>query len=79
MKKALFSIAVLLCLAFSLRADTYTPFLTEEQYLQQLWDTIVDRYDVEGLEFVANDMSQKLNGEHFAPEKIADTRIAANA
>ena len=62
MKKTVFSIAVLLCLALSLRANIYTPFLTEEQYLQQLWDTIVDRYDVEGLEFVANDMSQKLNG-----------------
>ena len=62
MKKTLLSLIVFLCLAFSLKADTYTPFLTEEQYVQHLLDTIGDRYDIEGLEFVANDMSQKLNG-----------------
>ena len=50
MKKAFFSLTVLLCFALSLRADVYTPFLTEEQYLQLIWDTIVDRYDVEGLD-----------------------------
>ncbi len=77
MKKALFSIAVLLCLALSLRADTYTLFLTEEQYLQQLWDTIVDRYDVEGLEFVANDMSQKLNGVMLVA--VRDTVLVEHA
>ena len=62
MKKTLLSTIVFLCLAFSLKADMYSPFLTEEQYVQYLLDTIGDRYDVEGLEFVANDMSQKLNG-----------------
>ena len=62
MKKTIFSIAAFLCLAFSLRADVFTPFLTEEQYIQHLLDTIGDRYDIEGLEFVANEMSEKLNG-----------------
>ena len=62
MKKTLLSTIVFLCLAFSLKADMYSPFLTEELYVQYLLDTIGDRYDVEGLEFVANDMSQKLNG-----------------
>ena len=62
MKKTLLSTIVFLCLAFSLKADMYSPFLTEEQYVQYLLDTIGDRYDVEGLEFVANDMSEKLNG-----------------
>ena len=62
MKKAIFPIVVFLCLAMSLKADTYTPFLTEEQYIQHLLDTIGDRYDIEGLEFVANEMSEKLNG-----------------
>ena len=62
MKKTLLSLIVFLCLAFSLKADTFTPFLTEEQYVQYLLDTIGDRYDIEGLEFVANDMSEKLNG-----------------
>ena len=62
MKKTLLSTIVFLCLAFSLKADMYSPFLTEEQYVQYLLDTIGDRYDIEGLEFVANDMSQKLNG-----------------
>ena len=62
MKKAIFPIVVFLCLALSLKADTYTPFLTEEQYVQHLLDTIGDRYDIEGLEFVANEMSEKLNG-----------------
>ena len=62
MKKAIFPIVVFLCLALSLKADTYTPFLTEEQYIQHLLDTIGDRYDIEGLEFVANEMSEKLNG-----------------
>ncbi len=77
MKKAFFSIAVLLCLALSLRADVYTPFLTEEQYPQQLWDTIVDRYDVEGLEFVANDMSEKLNGVMLVA--VRDTVLVEHA
>lgn len=77
MKKVFFSIFVLLCLSFSLRADTFTPFLSEEQYLQQLCDSIVDRYDVEGLEFVANDMSQKLNGVMLVA--VRDTVLVKHA
>lgn len=61
-KKILFPIVVLVCLAVNLRADTYTAFFTEERYRQYLLDTIGDRYDIEGLEFVANEMSEKLNG-----------------
>lgn len=62
MKKAILSIAVLMCLAFTLKADTYTAFFDQEKYDQYLLDTIGDRYDIEGLEFVANEMSEKLNG-----------------
>ena len=61
-KKILFPLAVFMCLAVSLRADTYTAFFTEERYQQYLLDTIGDRYDIEALEFVANEMSEKLNG-----------------
>ena len=61
-KKILFPIVVLMCLAISLKADTYTTFFTEEIYLAQILDTIDDRYDIEGLEFVADEMSEKLNG-----------------
>jgi CubicO group peptidase (beta-lactamase class C family) len=62
MKQILFSIAVLVCLVMNLMADTYTAFFTEERYRQHLLDTIGDRYDIEALEFVANEMSEKLNG-----------------
>lgn len=62
MKKVSFFIVVLMCFALSLRADTYTTFFTEERYRQSLLDTIGDRYDIEALEFVANEMSEKLNG-----------------
>ena len=62
MKKVTFFIVVLMCFALSLRADTYTTFFTEERYRQYLLDTIGDRYDIEALEFVANEMSEKLNG-----------------
>ena len=62
MKKAIIAIVVFMCLALTLRADTYTAFFTEEIYLAQLLDTIDDRYDIEGLEFVADEMSEKLNG-----------------
>lgn len=62
MKKIVFTIAVLVCLALNLKADIYTVFFMEERYRQHLLDTIGDRYDIEGLEFVANEMSQKLNG-----------------
>ena len=51
-----------MCFALSLKADTYTTFFTEERYRQHLLDTIGDRYDIEALEFVANEMSEKLNG-----------------
>lgn len=77
MKKILIVLAVLLCLAFSLKADTFTAFFTEERYLQQLWDTIGDRYDIEGLEFVANDMSEKLNGTLLVA--IRDTVLVEHA
>ena len=62
MKKAIFAIAVFVCFALTLKADTFTAFFTKVRYTQYLLDTIGDRYDVEGLEFVANDMSDKLNG-----------------
>ena len=62
MKKAIIPIVVFLCLALSLRADTYTTFFTEERYRQYLLDTIDDRYDIEALEFVSCEMSEKLNG-----------------
>ncbi|MBP5563658.1 MAG: beta-lactamase family protein [Bacteroidales bacterium] len=62
MKKAIFTIAVLMCLVTILKADTYTVFFDEEKYNQYLLDTIGDRYDIEGLEFVANEISEKLNG-----------------
>lgn len=77
MKKAIIAIAVFMCLALSLRADTYTAFFTEEIYLAQLLDTIDDRYDIEGLEFVANEMSQKLNGVMLVA--VRDTVLVEHA
>lgn len=62
MKKVFSAIVVLMCLAVSLKADTGTAFFTKERYRQYLLDTIGDRYDIEALEFVANEMSEKLNG-----------------
>ena len=62
MKKVTFFVVVLMCFALSLKADTHTTFFTEERYRQCLIDTIGDRYDIEALEFVANEMSEKLNG-----------------
>ena len=61
-KKIFFPIVVFMCLVMTLRADTYAAFYAEEIYLAHLLDTIDDRYDIEALEFVANEMSQKLNG-----------------
>ena len=61
-KKILFPIVVFMCFAVTLKADIYTAFFTEERYRQHLLDTIGDRYDIEALEFVANEMSEKLNG-----------------
>ena len=77
MKKAFFSIAVFLCLAFSLKADIYALLFTEEQYQQYLLDTIGDRYDVEGLEFVANEMFEKLNGAILVA--VGDTVLVEHA
>ena len=62
MKKVIFFIVVLMCFALPLKADLYTAFFTEERCRQHPLDTIGDRYDIEALEFVANEMSEKLNG-----------------
>jgi CubicO group peptidase (beta-lactamase class C family) len=77
MKNKLFTIAVFLCLAVSLRADTYTAFFTEERYQRYLLDTIGDRYDIEGLEFVADEMSEKLNGTMLVA--VRDTVLVEHA
>lgn len=77
MKKIIFATAVFVCLAITLKADTYTAFFTKERYFQQLLDTIGDRYDIEGLEFVANDMSEKLNGTMLVA--IRDTVLVEHA
>lgn len=62
MKKALLFIAVLMGLVLSLKADTNAAFPFNSPFGTNPWDTIGDRYDIEGLEFVANEMSEKLNG-----------------
>jgi CubicO group peptidase (beta-lactamase class C family) len=62
MKRALFIIAVLMGLVLSLKADTNAAFPFNSPFGTNPWDTIGDRYDIEGLEFVANEMSDKLNG-----------------
>ena len=49
-------------LVLSLKADTNTAFPFNSPFGTNPWDTIGDRYDIEGLEFVANEMSDKLNG-----------------
>jgi CubicO group peptidase (beta-lactamase class C family) len=77
MKKILFTIAVFLCLALSIKADTNAAFLTEDCCQQHLLDTIGDRYDIEGLEFVANEMSEKLNGVMLVA--IRDTVLLEHA
>lgn len=77
MKKAIIPIVVFLCLALSLRADTYTTFFTEERYRQYLLDTIDDRYDIEALEFVSCEMSEKLNGSMLIA--VRDTVLVEHA
>ena len=62
MKKALLFIAVLMGLVLSLKADTNAAFPFNSPFGTNPRDTIGDRYDIEGLEFVANEMSEKLNG-----------------
>lgn len=49
-------------LVLSLKADTNAAFPFNSPFGTNPWDTIGDRYDIEGLEFVANEMSEKLNG-----------------
>lgn len=56
------TLAVFVCLTLSLRAETDTAFFFEDSLVETLLDTIGDRYDIEALEFVANEMSEKLNG-----------------
>ncbi len=77
MKKTIFAIVVLVCFVWTLKADTFTVFFTEERYRQYLLDTIGDRYDIEGLEFVANDMSDKLNGALLVA--VRDTVLVEHA
>ena len=77
MKKTIFAIVVLVCFVLTLKADTFTVFFTEERYWQYLLDTIGDRYDIEGLEFVANDMSDKLNGALLVA--VRDTVLVEHA
>ncbi len=56
-------IAVFLCFAGVLHANTNTVLYWDKVGLKTSVDTIIDGpYDVEALEFVANDMSEKLNG-----------------
>lgn len=77
MKKTIFAIVVLVCFVLTLKADTFTVFFIEERYRQYLLDTIGDRYDIEGLEFVANDMSDKLNGALLVA--VRDTVLVEHA
>lgn len=77
MKKTIFAIVVLVCFVLTLKADTFTVFFTEERYRQYLLDTIGDRYDIEGLEFVANEMSDKLNGALLVA--VRDTVLVEHA
>ena len=77
MKKTIFAIVVLVCFVLTLKADTFTVFFTEDRYRQYLLDTIGDRYDIEGLEFVANDMSDKLNGALLVA--VRDTVLVEHA
>lgn len=77
MKKAIFSLFVFLCLAMSLIADTYTLFYEEDSCLGSSWDTIGDRYDIEGLEFVANEISESLNGVMLVA--VRDTVLVEHA
>ena len=77
MKKALLFIAVLMGLVLSLKADTNAAFPFNSPFGTNPWDTIGDRYDIEGLEFVANEMSEKLNGVMLVA--VRDTVLIENA
>ena len=77
MRKAFTSIAVLLCLVLTLQADTSPAFFSDDYCAGLLTDTIDDRYDIEALEFVANDMSQKLNGVMLVA--VRDTVLVEHA
>ena len=72
-KKILLQTVVFLCLVFTLDADTGTTFYCTGSSS----DTIDDRYDIEALEFVANDMSEKLNGVMLVA--VRDTILVEHA
>ncbi len=61
MRKVIFTIVAFVCLSLSLRADTSAAFFLEDGFRSPI-DTLDDRYDIEALEFVASEMSEKLNG-----------------
>lgn len=62
MLRELLILFLLLSAFIVMKADTipYTP--TKEELRQMIIDSVRDRYDIEGLELFANEMSQKLNG-----------------
>jgi len=61
MKRTVLYFVVFIILVLLWEAST-TPYYNKIRVPEDPIDTIGERYDIEGLEFVANDMSKKLNG-----------------
>lgn len=76
MIKRIVTIAVFVSLTLTLRGDANAAFFSEES-VESLIDTIDDRYDIEALEFVSHEMSQKLNGVMLVA--VRDTVLVEHA
>lgn len=71
------TLAVFVCLTWTLRGDTSAAFFSDKSGTGSLIDTLGDRYDIEAMEFVACEMSQKLNGVMLIA--IRDTVLVEHA
>ena len=77
MIKHIVLLAVFVILSLTLRGDTSAAFFSEDSLTQLSIDTLEDRYDIEALEFVAHEMSQKLNGVMLVA--VRDTVLVEHA
>lgn len=76
MVKNIITLVVFISLSLTLRGDASAAFFSEES-VESLVDTLDDRYDIEAMEFVAHEMSQKLNGVMLVA--VRDTVLVEHA
>jgi len=77
MVKHIITIAVFVSLSLTLRGDTCAAFFSEDTSTPSLIDTLDNRYDIEALEFISYEMSQKLNGVMLVA--VRDTVLVEHA